>query len=240
MAEPQTHLDRFYAILAGLESRIGKQLLKDCHGRMGWTERGVYFFFEDGECRRDGVAPRVVRVGTHAVSAGSKTSLWNRLSTHRGGVRGQGNHRGSVFRLQLGGALLDRDDVLAPKVSSWGTGSSAKKEVRDAEAHIERAVSTYIGSMPFLWVEADDEPGAASIRRQIEANAIALLSRISKSGDVADPPSPGWLGQYARSVQIRASGLWNIKHTEGAYDPRFLDLLTECADRTCPLCPPKS
>jgi hypothetical protein len=39
-------------------------------GRSGWPERGVYFFQEAGEYRlsqRD--VPRVVRIGTHAVSA---------------------------------------------------------------------------------------------------------------------------------------------------------------------------
>ena len=68
MSERRADLDRFYALLAELEGlRGGKRLLAECHGRMGWPQRGVYFFFEDGELRDDGVTPRVVRVGTHAL-----------------------------------------------------------------------------------------------------------------------------------------------------------------------------
>ena len=73
-------LVRFYEILADLEERVGgKERLADCHGRMGWPKRGVYFFFEDGEERTDsGVGLRVARVGTHALSDRSKATLWNR------------------------------------------------------------------------------------------------------------------------------------------------------------------
>ena len=74
--------------------------------------RGVYFFFEPGELREDGRTPRVVRVGTHAVSAGSRTTLWTRLRDHRGHVIGRhvggGNHRASIFRRHVGSALLGR------------------------------------------------------------------------------------------------------------------------------------
>lgn len=84
---PSAHhrdLKRFYEVFEELEDRIGRRTLKDCHGRQNWSRGGVYFFFEPGEIRPDGATPRVVRVGAHAVSAGAKTTLWNRLSTHRG------------------------------------------------------------------------------------------------------------------------------------------------------------
>lgn len=229
------HLARFYATLADLTKRIGLQQLKDCDGRMGWPQRGVYFFFENGEMRRDGRTSRVVRVGTHAVSKGSRATLWNRLSTHRGTATGGGNHRGSIFRLHVGGALLDRDGTLVPKVSSWGVGSSADRALRQSEAHVEQAVSAYIGSMPFLWVEADDDAGVNSIRTVLEQNSIAMLSRSSMTGETADPPSPGWLGHLARRDQVRRAGLWNIQYTGGEYDPSFLDVFEKCARETQPL-----
>ena len=77
---------------------------------MEWPARGVYFFFEDGEARStSGTGPRVVRIGTHALTAKSSTTLWNRLAQHRGVVgTGGGNHRGSIFRLLVGEALLRR------------------------------------------------------------------------------------------------------------------------------------
>ncbi len=74
--------ERFYALLDALRGRLGGyRRLADCDGRMDWPERGVYFFFEEGE-RRAGPSQgrRVARVGTHALKHGSRTSLWNRLS----------------------------------------------------------------------------------------------------------------------------------------------------------------
>ena len=47
-------LVRFYRLLETLERRIGgSRLLADCHGRMNWPQRGVYFFTEHGETRTD-------------------------------------------------------------------------------------------------------------------------------------------------------------------------------------------
>ena len=62
------HLDRFYELLGELEERLGGiRRLGECHGRMGWPRRGVYFYFEPGEFREDGRTSRVVRMGTHAL-----------------------------------------------------------------------------------------------------------------------------------------------------------------------------
>src|ERR1700712_828913 len=79
-------LGRFYAVLHTVEAVLGgRRTLAGCDGRMAWPERGVYFLFEPGEFRSDtGLGPRIVRVGTHGLKAGSLTSLWNRLSQHRG------------------------------------------------------------------------------------------------------------------------------------------------------------
>lgn len=48
---------------------------------MDWPERGVYFFFANDEYREGGDQLRLTRIGTHAVSSGSGTSMWNRLLT---------------------------------------------------------------------------------------------------------------------------------------------------------------
>lgn len=105
-------LVHFYSILDRLEQVIGgARTLGECRGRMDWPARGVYFLREAGESRSDtGTGPRIVRVGTHALKAGGSTTLWGRLSTHRGQVRsGGGNHSGSIFRLIVGTALIGRD-----------------------------------------------------------------------------------------------------------------------------------
>ena len=163
------NLKKFYTLLDALEDRMaGMRRLSDCSGRTPWPKRGVYFFLESGEVRTDsGTGPRVVRVGTHALKDGSSTTLWNRLSQHRGQKRsGGGNHRGSIFRLVVGTAVMERDGLDYP---TWDNRrSTASHDVRESEKTLERAVSKVIGDMPFLWLAVVDEPGPDSLRGYIE------------------------------------------------------------------------
>ena len=79
--------------------------------------------------------------------------------------------------------------------------------------------------MPFLWVEVNDAPGAASARGAIERGAIAVLSNFARP--TIDPPSPKWLGHHAARAAIRDSGLWNVNHVrETPTDNAFLDALS--------------
>ena len=178
MGDSLTDLDRFYTILSQLEA-LGQQgwRLDQYTGRSPFPVRGVYFFREPGEYRlAKPNSLRIVRVGTHAVSANSKSTLWGRLKTHLGTRGGVGNHRGSIFRLHVGAALLARDRVVVP---TWGVGSSAPPALRAnvsaqaAEAAHERKVSEHIGAMTVLWVDAPDEPGPWSKRALIERNAAS-------------------------------------------------------------------
>jgi len=213
-------LGRFYELLDDLESRLGgTRKLSNCSGRDGWPQRGIYFFRETGEQRIEtGQGLRIVRIGTHALKAGSGTKLWTRLSQHKGVVKsGAGNHRGSIFRLIVGAALIERDGLDYP---TWGKGSSAPRDTRDGELVLEKAVSVEIGDMPFLWLDIDDDPGPDSFRGYIERNAIALLSNCSK--EVLDPPSTRWLGKFSNRQRVRESGLWNSNHVTENYDTDFL------------------
>ncbi len=216
------HLVRFYSILDRLEREIGgERKLADCSGSLEWPQRGVYFFREPRETRSDtGNGPRVVRVGTHALKDGSGTKLWTRLSQHRGQSDGGGNHRGSIFRLIVGAALIRRDKLNFP---TWGTGNTAKADVRGGESGLERMVSKLIGRMSFIWLPVGDAPGPNSQRGYIERNAIALLSNYSRTP--IDPPSRDWLGHYSDRERVRNSGLWNQNHVEEVYSPAFLDAL---------------
>ena len=154
------HIRRFYRLMAELEKRLGgARRLRKCSGSMDWPRRGVYFFRESGETRKDsGSGPRIVRVGTHALKAGSKSTLWTRLRQHRGTLAGGGWSGGSVFRKHVGKALVSRD----------GHRPSARS--------LEIEASKVIGAMPFLWLAIEDGPGPDSRRGYIERNAIALLS----------------------------------------------------------------
>lgn len=234
MGDSLTDLDRFYTILSQLEA-LGHQggRLDGYSGRSPFPVRGVYFFREPGEYRlAKPNSLRIVRVGTHAVSANSKSTLWGRLKTHLGTRGGGGNHRGSIFRLHVGAALLARDRVAVP---TWGVGSSAPPDLhanvpaQAAEAANERKVSEHIGAMTVLWVDVPDEPGPLSKRALIERNTIALLSnRFSP----IDPAGVGWLGHHSPRDEIRRSYLWNLNHVGQTHDPRFLDDLEAAVEWT--------
>lgn len=227
-------IDRLYSLLSQLEAKVGaKQKLADCHGRMDWPDRGLYVFFSSDETRQDTSQLRITRIGTHAVSTGSKTTLWNRLISHRGTFSGKyahgGNHRGSVFRLRVGEAIIERDGI-HEEYPKWGEGSSAGSDIREQELQLERRVSKYIRKLPFLWMKVDDDPGPESRRAYLEQNLIALLSNYDKSS--IDPRDPTWLGSYSRSEKIRKSGLWNLDHVRAAYEPSFLETLDEFIEKT--------
>jgi hypothetical protein len=233
-------LMRFYDLLGRLKHRLGGTRTLATFDSFGdWPERGVYLFFEPSEARKEsGVGPRVVRVGTHALVAESRSTLRQRLGQHRGHASGGGNHRGSIFRLLVGQALLARGGLLP--CNSWGVEGDAAKAsaalgidreaLATAEAPVEQAVSQFITVMPFLWLDINDEPGPNSLRGTIEQNTIALLSNYGRGA--LDPPSLGWLGHSSGRPLVRGSGLWNQRHVEETHDPSFLDALEKTIERT--------
>jgi hypothetical protein len=98
--------------------------------------------------------------------------------------------------------------------------------VRLAEHPIECRVSAHIRSMPFLWLDVSDGGDQGRVMRaRIEANAIALLSNWHRLGTATaiDPPSSTWLGANSPRRAVRDSGLWNVQHVDGSYDPAFLN-----------------
>ena len=227
-------LDRLYDLFDRLEANVGGKLrLKDCTGYMDWTDRGVYFFFAEDETRNSTDQLRLTRIGTHAVSSGSGTSLWNRLRTHRGAnsgtYEGGGNHRGSVFRKRVGEAMIERNGI-HDQYPHWGDGSTADRDRRLAELEHERRVSEYIRDLPFLWVDVDDEPSPQSDRAYLERNTIALTSNYQKES--LDARDSCWLGRHSPRDEISDSGLWNIKHVEEQYETAFLDRLAEAVEET--------
>lgn len=223
-----TDLEEFYDLLKKLEQSLeDKRILSECTGKMDWPERGVYFFFEEGEFRRGHPdEPRVVRVGTHMVSQGSKATFWHRLRTHRGTQDGRGNHRGSIFRLHIGKALMNRSNG-GINVPTWGQGQNAPIRTQQKEKELEKRVSEYLGKMPFLWLTVPGRAGPDSDRAYIERNAIGLLSNCS---DPLDAPSNDWLGRSSPVQEIRNSGLWNVNHVQGKYDRTFLKVIETYVD----------
>lgn len=220
--------EMFYRALAQLaELRHGPRLLRDCRGSDGWPLHGVYFFYESGERRADR-RDRVVRVGTHALTATSQAALWGRLRQHRGHVGGRhaggGNHRASVFRRHVGAALIRRGQLPSGLLDSWLDRHGPQPGWAADEAHMEQEVSRHIEAMPFLWLSVPDR----AHRGYLERNSIAITSCLSAG---ADPPSPSWLGHHADREEICTSGLWNVDHVRHHLDPGFLDLFGQLIQR---------
>ena len=96
----------------------------------------------------------MVRVGTHALTQTSKATLWGRLRQHRGHLTGSdpgsGGHRASVFRRDVGAALIHRDALPDDLLASWLDRHRPPGERASQEAAIERQVSRSVGAMPFL------------------------------------------------------------------------------------------
>jgi hypothetical protein len=231
IAERREALDQLYGSIDRLREQLGgSRRLEDATGDSGWPEQGIYLFFETGELREDGQTPRVVHVGAPALTATSRTALWQRLSQHRGQVAGTspggGDHRGSAVRYHVGTALIARDGW-PDAAQAWGKGSHVGPDVRAREADLEHATSQVIRRMPLLWLDVPEQADRGSIVRDV----VALLSNADR--DPVDPPSARWLGRYAERPEIRRSGLWNVDHVHeqptGAGLARFRELVETVA-----------
>lgn len=213
--------ERLYDLITELSDRIGGPRTLADLGRADLPTNGVYLFFEPGELTPDG-RPRVVRIGTHALRATNRATLWKRLAQHRGSLAGRhpgaGNHRGSIFRRHVGIAFLNSGGWPDALAMSWRQ-KKVDAAQRLAEIELERAVSAYLRRLPLLWLAVPDPAS----RVEVEAGLISLLS-----GDAAGEPSPGWLGRRADAAAIRASGLWNVEHVGRPVDAGMLDRLARC------------
>jgi hypothetical protein len=220
----QDHLTRFYDVIEGIKNELGrKRSLRDFDVAKDCPERGVYFMFEEGEHRR---SPndhlRVTRVGTHAIKPGQSTSLSKRLDKHRGKVGDGGKSRTSVLRRHVGKALMNKSPSRM-NITTWGESKSISEREREEKKVLERMVTEYVGRMMVLWLPVPGNDRTACNKRAfIEENSIALLSNGMSPFDV---PSKDWLGNYHPREEIRASGLWNVKHVRQTYDTSFLDKL---------------
>jgi hypothetical protein len=216
----------FYDILSKLNSIQGQQTkFNEIIGK-DVEKAGVYFFFEENELTRFYLPQtlRVVRVGTHAVSKGSKSQLWQRLRTHRGNDDGSGSHRSSVFRLHIGSAMLASKGM---KSLSWGIGDNANQAVRESERALEGDVSQYLRQSSLSYLPILDSSSPDSDRSYIEMNSIALLT----GGGPIDQQSKNWLGNFSPTHEIRKSGLWNVNYVGDGYDPNFLGVFDELVQR---------
>ena len=163
---------------------------------------GLYFFYEQGEASTHAIAGRIVRIGNHPRS---DERLVARLREHYAGSK-----NASVFRLLLGGALIRRDDpssaCLAP-----GPGQGHWERHMEAAcarcAPYEQRVSALLGDrfrIRCVRIENREE------RNRLESRLIATVAACTVCG-----PSTNWLGRFASSEKVKASGLWNSEFVGG-------------------------
>ena len=212
--------NRLYDLVEKLKKGLGCfPKLNSINGSKILPSKGLYLFFEDGEYRTTSpFINRITRIGTHAVSKGSSSTLWNRLRTHRGGANLGGNHRGSVFRLHVGNSIINRRNL---ELKTWGVGQNASKEIKQKEIYMEKMVSEFIGNMSVLWLNIADEPTKFSDRSYLEKNLIALLSSYNFN---LDKSSHLWLGNYNSNLFIKKSSLWNVNYVNLKYDSKFIEI----------------
>jgi len=189
--------------------------------------RGVYIFVDLNERNFCGAPGRVVRIGTHAISQGAKSTMKQRLRHHLGLADGTGNHRGSIFRLHVGRALLERDGMRG-QLLSWGDGQHAPFHVRALEKEHEIRVSNYLCRLEVYTMKIDDTPNRNSLRAAVERQLIALCSERLQP---IDHPSEKWLGNYSPMQSIVKSGLWNLRDVGRIYEPAALGSVDDICSR---------
>jgi hypothetical protein len=199
----EQQIERFYELIGQLPVRYLKDLKKE-----DLPEKGVYFFYEEGEKRADSNQKRVVRVGTHAVQEKSKATLYERLRQHSGPNNGHGRHRMSVQRELIGFSIRNKKDIR--EYCEWGIrNEKSNKNILHKEKELELEVTEYILNMPFSVLEVNGESSKNNLRAYIESNSIKLLSNYNRIA--IDPPSENWLGFYCGNDKVIRSGLWNRK-----------------------------
>ena len=160
---------------------------------------GIYIIFEKGEKYHD--VERIVRIGTHT----SNDRLKRRLLDHFV----KENHDGSIFRKNIGKAILNVNKD--PYLSTW-TLDTSKPENRllinpKKNSEIEQLVSKYMRdnfSFTVFQVDSKEE------RLRMEEAIIATLNC-----EMDFCPSEKWLGQYSPENEIKESGLWLKQGLDG-------------------------
>lgn len=219
-------LRRLYKMISDARDSGRTFLLRDLR-KQKLPNRGVYIFVDLKERNFNGTPGRIVRIGTHAVSEGAKSTLKSRLRNHLGLGDGTGNHRGSIFRLHVGRALLEKDGI-RDQLLSWGDGQHAPSDVRAMERKHEMRVSDYLRELEVYILDIDDIPNKDSLRASVERQLIALCSENFQPIDHA---SESWLGKYSPMQSIVKSGLWNLRDVGRIYEPSAVGSVDDICSR---------
>ena len=185
-AVTSTRCDRLHQLFCAMPRYTWEQI-----SQIPFTN-GIYIIFEKGE-QYHGME-RIVRVGTHTSSDRLKTRLLDHFVRE--------NHDGSIFRKNVGKAILNahRDPYLT--VWTMDTSKSENRRFLDKEknADTEQRVSKYLReNFTFTVFQVIDKDE----RLRMEEAIIATLNAESTF-----IPGNKWPGLYSPETEIRESGLW--------------------------------
>ena len=155
-------------------------------------DNGIYIVYEAGELYHG--MDRIVRVGTHT----SPNRLIRRLTDHF--VRE--NHNGSIFRKNIGKAVLNAHHD--PYLPVWTLDTSKPENYKYIDpiknADTEQRVSDYMrGHLTFTAFPVPDK----GQRLRLEE---AIISTLNHTSDFR--PGEKWPGKYSPETEICTSGLW--------------------------------
>ncbi len=159
---------------------------------------GIYILFETNE-KAHGV-DRIVRIGTHT----GNNQLRSRLKQHFI----EENKDRSIFRKNIGRALLNRENDTFLKQWEWDLTTKKAKDTYDhlvdysKQKEIERKVSNYIQVyLSFVVFKVEKKEDRLSLESKI-------ISTVSLCKDCK--PSNNWLGLNSPKRKIQENGLWLV------------------------------
>ena len=162
-------------------------------------KNGIYILFEKNETAHG--VDRIVRVGTHT----GEDRLILRLKEHFI----KENKDRSIFRKNIGRAILNREDKLFLEQWNWDLTKKVNKEkylpFLDSEKQkiIEQKVTQYIQNR-FSFVIIKEK--SKSKRLNLESKIISTISLCQKCNS-----SNLWLGNFSPINKIKESGLWQVQ-----------------------------
>jgi hypothetical protein len=162
-------------------------------------KNGIYILFEKQEIAHSG--DRIVRIGTHT----GDNNLAKRLKEH---FLVENKDR-SIFRKNIGRALLNKNNDDFLKQWEWDLTSRANKEKYlpfldlEKQNYVEKEVTKYIQeNFSFAIFEVETKQHRLYFEEKI-------ISTISLCKDCK--ASKGWLGNYSPVKKIKESGLWLVQ-----------------------------
>jgi hypothetical protein len=152
----------------------------------GLNEEFIFFVIEGQSHASRTRIPRIIRVGTHAVSCRLSYKPVG-SSQHTSRHWWAAGHRSSIFRLHVGRALINIEPS-GNWPETWSKGQTAPASVRQSEILLERLVSNAIGEMKLLWLNVPDTAGPGSDRAissdSLLRSALTLCSPFAASSHV--------------------------------------------------------